>query len=250
MKDNFCSINVILDASGSMAPITNDTVGGFNKFLEDQKAEKGEAVLSLTIFNTEAKVVHDCVPINSVPPLNGKTYNCNGGTALFDAVGMTIDKVGEKLAAMKEEDRPSKVLFVIITDGEENSSCIMETTETTLQPIFDTTAWYGVASNIYPFVINTTSYKQLKYRLEKLKEMIDHQKAKYNWTFAFLGAQIDAFAAGGSLGISKGCTMQWNNNAAGSAAAYSAISGSTSTYRNAQNFCSTKDSFFNQNTKK
>lgn len=116
MKENLTSINVIIDQSGSMRPLTNDTIGGFNTFLQEQKQENSEALLSLCLFSTDSKLIHDCVDIKDVPDLTAATYKPAGGTALLDAFGKTMEETGKKLAAMKEEDRPSKVIFLIITD--------------------------------------------------------------------------------------------------------------------------------------
>src|SRR5271157_3518651 len=88
-KQNLTSINILLDGSGSMAPLINDTIGGVNKFLEEQKTVPGEAMLSLHIFNTNCKTVHDCVPLSKVPPLDKNTYRTIGNTALLDAMGLS-----------------------------------------------------------------------------------------------------------------------------------------------------------------
>ena len=92
-KENFTSITVIADASGSMAGLTTDTIGGFNKFLTDQQAQPGEAIFTLCTFNTDYRLVHDCVKIAGVPVLDTKSYSPGGGTALLDAMGTTIESV-------------------------------------------------------------------------------------------------------------------------------------------------------------
>ena len=122
MKQDFTSINVIMDASGSMSHLTNDTIGSFNTFLAEQKVVPGEAVITLCRFNTESTLLHDFVKLASVPDLTERAYAPSGGTALLDAMGTTINSVGAKLAALPEDQRPSKVLFLVITDGHENSS--------------------------------------------------------------------------------------------------------------------------------
>ena len=100
MKDNFTSINVIIDRSGSMCNLVTDTIGGFNQFLKDQKDVPGEAMLTLCTFSTTSTIVHDSVLLKDIPDLDTTTYIPCGGTALLDALGSTIDKVGTKLAAM------------------------------------------------------------------------------------------------------------------------------------------------------
>jgi uncharacterized protein YegL len=204
-KKNFTSINVIVDASGSMAHLTHDTIGNFNTFLQEQKAFPGEAVFTLCTFNTDYQLPHDFVKIAGVPNLDSKTYMPQGGTALLDAVGTTIDSVGKKLSAMPENDRPSKVIFLIITDGHENAS--------------------------------------KRYSAEQVKSMVEHQKDVYNWEFVFMGANIDAIAAGTNLGISMQNTLNYAPTAAGTHQLYRSISDNMSTYRSSN---SSRADFFNQ----
>ncbi len=204
-KENFTSINVIIDASGSMSHLAHDTIGNFNSFLKEQKAFPGEAVFTLCTFNTDYHLAHDFVKIANVPDLDSVTYVPMGGTALLDAMGTTIDSVGKKLAAMPEEERPSKVIFLVITDGHENSS--------------------------------------RRYSAEQIKSMVEHQKDVYSWEFVFMGANIDAIAAGTNLGISMQNTLNYVPTAAGTHQLYSTISSSMNAYR-ASN--SSRADFFNQ----
>lgn len=192
-KENFTSINVIVDASGSMSHLAHDTIGNFNTFLKEQKEFPGEAVFTLCTFNTDYRLPHDFVKIAGVPNLDAKTYIPQGGTALLDAMGTTIDSLGRKLAAMPEEERPSKVIFLIITDGHENSS--------------------------------------KRYSAEQIKAMVEHQKDVYSWEFVFMGANIDAIATGTNLGISAQNTLNYAATAAGTHELYSTISSSMNTYR-------------------
>jgi len=106
MKNDFTAIAVVLDASGSMSGITDDTIGSFNQFLAEQKALPGEAAFTLCVFNTDYRLVHDFQPLASVANLTNKTYRPMGGTALLDAMGTTIDSLGARLAAMPEDQRP------------------------------------------------------------------------------------------------------------------------------------------------
>jgi len=192
-KENFTSINVIIDQSGSMGHLTHDTIGSFNTFLKDQKDTPGEAVFTLCTFNTDYRLVHDFVKLGGVPDLDNKTYRPHGGTALLDAMGNTINSVGAKLAAMPEEERPSKVIFLIITDGHENSSHA--------------------------------------FTREQVKAMVEHQRDVYSWEFVFMGANIDAIAEGASLGISMQNSMNYDASAAGTQDLYSTVSRSVSSYR-------------------
>lgn len=195
-KENFTSINVIIDQSGSMAPLSKDTIGGFNKFLAEQKDVPGDAELTLCLFSTDYRLVHDCVKLSNVPELNEQTYRPGGGTALLDAVGATIDNVGKKLANTSEEERPSKIIFLIITDGDENSS-------------------------------------KVYHELDRVKNMVSHQRDKYKWEFVFMGANIDAVSAGTSLGVSAQNSVNYIASAAGTASLYKGVSKSMTRYRSA-----------------
>lgn len=223
-KPNFASINILLDGSGSMAPLVSDTIGGVNQFIQDQQAVPGEAMVSLCIFNTKPEIVHDCVPLASIPLLDNKTYRASGGTALLDAVGLSIDNLGKKLADMKEEDRPSKILFLIITDGEENSSSIPSEEFVRIQEDVQR----KTASGRGHYGVGTL---KLKYTLDRIKEMIEHQKSKYNWEFVFMGANIDAFGAGASLGVAKSSTLQYDATSDGTKRLYATASAATTRFR-------------------
>lgn len=192
-KENFTSINVIIDKSGSMGHLQNDTIGSFNTFLAEQKDVPGEAVFTLCTFNSSKDVVHDFVKLGSVPNLDTTTYRPNGGTALLDALGSTIDSVGTKLAAMAEEDRPSKVIFLVITDGEENSSHT--------------------------------------FTAEKVKQMVEHQREVYNWEFVFMGANIDSVETATSYGFSAQNAMDFEASSRGIADTYKSVSDSLRSYR-------------------
>jgi uncharacterized protein YegL len=204
-KENFTAINVIIDASGSMNHLTSDTIGSFNTFLSEQQAFPGEAAFTLCTFNTDYRLVHDFTPITGVPALDNKTYRAEGGTALLDAMGTTMQSVGSKLAAMPEDERPSKVIFLIITDGHENSS---------------------------------KSYKPAQ-----IKSMVEHQKDTYSWEFVFMGANIDAIAAGAGLGIDVRNTLNYAATSDGTKGLYSTVSSSMRSYRSSN---SSKADFFNQ----
>ena len=196
MKQNLTSINVIIDRSGSMAGLATDTIGGFNGFVADQKLVPGDVLFTLCTFSTSSTLVHDSVPLSDVPDLNTKTYFASGGTALLDAMGKTIDSVGVKLAALPEDERPSKVLFLIITDGQENSS--------------------------------------KAYSADQVRAMVEHQKTKYNWEFIFMGANIDALEDGTALGVAPQNTMNYDATSIGTKKLYRSISDSTTSYRGAR----------------
>lgn len=163
MKKGLTEIICLIDKSGSMNSIKSDTIGGFNAFLDEQRKVKGEARLSLYYFNDQVEEGIAGADLEYVQPLKAEDYKPLGGTALFDAIGKAITDVGWKYHKMAPSERPEKVLFVIITDGEENSS---------------------------------KNYKQ-----HQIKEMVEHQTKKYNWNFIYLGANQDAFKVGNSFGV-------------------------------------------------
>jgi len=182
MKPNYTHLAVILDRSGSMTAIKEDTEGGFNTFIEEQKKVDGTATVSLTVFDTKIDQIHSFVDIQEFPKF---TLIPRGYTALLDAVGLTIVSLGEKLSSMKEEDRPEKVVVVIITDGEENSS--------------------------------------REYTYEKIAAMIQEQTDTWKWEFVFLGANQDAIAAGAKLNIRASNSMSYAANSKGVGSTYTSL---------------------------
>lgn len=167
MDKKLTEIIVITDRSGSMGSVQKDTIGGFNAFLaEQQKSVEGRCLLTYCQFDHEYEVVHEALPIEKMKPLDNTTFVPRGSTALFDAVGRTIDDVGQRLANTPEDKRPGNVVVVILTDGGENAS-------------------------------------SPKYKNGKLQEMVKHQADAYDWTFIFLGQNIDAFAGGAAIGLNN-----------------------------------------------
>lgn len=193
MKPNFTSITIIADESGSMLGLREDTINSVNSFIKEQKDVPGEAMFSLCVFNTTNRFVYDFVPLDTVKDISYLDYNPAGSTALLDALGSTIDNLGKKLAETKEEDRPSKVLILVITDGQENASH--------------------------------------KYSSKKIKEMVEHQKSVYSWEFVFSAANIDSFKEGGALGFSSNNIMNYDSDARGTHNLYRTISEKTTKYR-------------------
>lgn len=171
---NATDITVVLDRSGSMGIVQNDTKGGFDAFVQEQAKSPVEAVLTLVQFDTIYEFVHESKPIKNVPPLD---FQPRGATALLDALGRAITETGKRLKDMDEAKRPERVVFVIITDGEENSSH--------------------------------------EYKREQILDMIKHQREAYKWEFVFLGANQDSFAQAGSIGIPINTTMNYGQNKAG-----------------------------------
>jgi hypothetical protein len=190
MKENHTHITAVLDRSGSMRSLQGKTIEGFNGFVTEQQRVPGTATLSLFLFDDICDVVHSMVDIQKVPELTENVYYARGWTALYDALAKAVDSTGQTLAALPEEERPSKVTVLVMTDGEENSS---------------------------------TEFGGEKGRLA-LKAKIEHQTQKYNWEFVFMGANIDAKAVGTSLGIAAGNSAQYVASASGTEAVYTSMS--------------------------
>ena len=166
MKENYVHITFVIDESSSMYYDKENVRNGFNTFMEEQRKEiKGDATVSLYKFNSEVTNVFFMEDVKNIPDLNEYNYSPNGITALYDAIGIAIDETGKKLASMREEDRPSKVIVVIMTDGAENSSTI--------------------------------------YSLSRINEMISLQEKTYSWKFVYLGAELADRKQANQLGFSK-----------------------------------------------
>jgi hypothetical protein len=162
MRTDLTDITMVVDRSGSMESIKSDAEGGINSFIDQQKQEPGEALLTLVQFDTDYEFVHKGKPIKQAPAFK---LVPRGSTALLDAVGRAINETGARLAAMEESQRPGLVVFVIVTDGQENSS--------------------------------------KEFTRERLRQMVQHQQSVYKWQFTFLAANQDAFAEGASMGIAQ-----------------------------------------------
>lgn len=166
----------IIDRSGSMEPIRADAIGGFNSFLADQQREPGRALLSLVLFDHELLAPIEARPIDQVPPLDQNGFVPRGQTALYDAVCVTLSRVRERIAAAPADQRPARVIAVILTDGQEN------------------------ASRYY-------TREQVFTAISELRGM--------GWDFVFLAANQDAFATGEALGVARGTTVSFMANSAG-----------------------------------
>jgi uncharacterized protein YegL len=182
---NKTDITIILDRSGSMESVKSDTIGGFNRFLSEQQKVEGEASISLVQFDDQYETVYIDKDINSADKLTEDTFRPRGMTALYDAVGRTINSVGQRLAETDEAERPDKVIFVILTDGFENAS--------------------------------------REFSAVKINRMITHQKEKYSWEFVFIGANQDAVLSAKAIGISADAALTYAANEEGTEAAFGSI---------------------------
>ena len=197
MKKGYTHIDILLDRTGSMQSIKDDVIGGTNAFIEDQANEPGECTMSLTQFDTQdpQEVLFDFKPIAEATKLDSNNYVPRSGTPLVYSMMQRIIQLGMKLAKMPEDERPEKVICVIYTDGEENQSSNFE-----------------------------DDFKHPLYTADKLKELVKKQEKEFNWIFTFLGADQDAFAAGGQYGFNAGSTMSVGKTGIGTRAAYMATS--------------------------
>ena len=186
MKKNLTELVFILDRSGSMAGLEQDTIGGFNAMMKKQRGEPGEALISTVLFDSESQVIHDRVPLDQVPVLTEEEYYVRGCTALLDAVGGAIHHISNVHKYARREDVPERTLFVITTDGLENAS--------------------------------------RRYSYEKVKAMIERQKKEYGWEFLFLGANIDAAREAARFGISADRAANYLADREGTGVIYETVS--------------------------
>lgn len=185
MKKNLTELVFILDRSGSMRGLEQDTIGGFNSMIERQKRESGEAFVSTILFDNDCAVIHDRVDIQHIAPLTEKEYYVRGCTALLDAIGGAIHHIGNVHKYARTEDVPEHTLFVITTDGMENAS--------------------------------------RRYSSDRVKAMIQYEKEKYGWEFLFLGANIDAVETAGHFGIDADRAVNYHADAEGTQLNYQVL---------------------------
>lgn len=196
MNSQLTDITIVLDRSGSMMAVASDTIGGFNHFLEEQKRAPGRATLTLNQFDHVFERIIDAQDIQFTPPLSKETFRPRGYTALLDAIGRSIHETGQRLAAMPEPERPGKVIVVIITDGQENSS-----------------------REFTRFAIDN---------------MIRHQHDRYSWEFVFLGANQDAIATATKIGIPAQAAMTFAATPKGTAHAFTTTTRIVTNFRAGQ----------------
>jgi hypothetical protein len=186
MQKDLTAIYILIDGSGSMAHIKKGVISGFNEFIESQKTLPGETIFSLTQFSSSDyplwvnnsrsgslaladnslsfRPIYHLANLKTVDNLTESSYSPYGTTPLLQAMTKAIEDFGEDLKALPEKNRPSKVVFVTITDGLENSS-------------------------------------NVQFTKEKLSTVVKHQENKYAWQFIYLGANQDSFSEGMSIGI-------------------------------------------------
>ena len=193
MKNNITELVFILDRSGSMSGLEQDTIGGFNSLIEKQRRQNGKCYVSTVLFDHETEVLHDRVELSEISKMTENDYTVRGSTALIDAIGGAIHHIGNIHKYAREEDVPEHTLFVIMTDGMENASRI--------------------------------------YSSNKVKKMIERQKEKYGWEFLFLGANIDAVETARHFGIGADRAVNYHSDHEGTQLNYEVLSEAVSAVR-------------------
>jgi uncharacterized protein YegL len=193
MKSNLTELIFILDRSGSMGGLESDTIGGFNSMLAKQQEESGECRITTVLFDNEYELLHDRIDIKAVSPITEREYYVRGQTALLDAIGLTINKIGGVQRNTSEEFRAEKVMFIITTDGMENAS--------------------------------------REFNHAKIKSMIKEQKSKHGWEFIFIGANIDSVETAGRFGINADRAFDYLADKEGTQVNYMAMSKAALSFR-------------------
>lgn len=193
MEKNRTELVFILDKSGSMSGLEADTIGGFNSLLKKQKKKAGSVAVTTVLFDDRYQLLHDRFDIRDIQPISEKEYYVEGSTALLDAMGKTIHKIDNVQKNSRKKGHADKVLFVVITDGMENSS-------------------------------HEFSYEQIR-------KMVKQRKSKHDWEFLFLGANIDAAATAEQYGITADKAANYCADSRGTRLNYEALSSAISDVR-------------------
>ncbi|MBQ6477854.1 MAG: VWA domain-containing protein [Erysipelotrichaceae bacterium] len=192
MNKNLTELVFILDRSGSMSGLEEDTIGGFNSFVEKQKKVDGECLVSTVLFNQTSKVVYDRVSLKEIRKMDREDYFPSGTTALIDAMGDAIHHIRNVHKYIRKEDVPEKTIFVIITDGMENAST--------------------------------------RYSSDDVKKMVSRQKKK-GWEFLFLAANIDAVETAKRYGIEEDRAVRFHSDSKGTKKNYEVLSDAVKMHR-------------------
>ena len=197
MKKDLTELVFILDMSGSMSNLTDDTIGGFNSVLREHAARDGEVLVTTYLFNNESKMLHDRVPIREVRAMTSKDYVASGCTALLDAMGEAIEHIAGIHHYARQEDIPEHTIFIITTDGMENASH--------------------------------------HFSSETIKKMVSCQQEQSCWEFIFLAANIDAVETAEQYGIDAPLAVDYLADSAGTETAYASVSSAIKSIRIGKN---------------
>lgn len=184
-REDLTELVFILDRSGSMSGLEEDTIGGFNSVIEKQKRQSGKCLVTTVLFDSRVQTLHDRVELQQLRPMTREDYCVGGCTALLDALGGTIRHIENIHRYARPEDVPARTSFVIMTDGLENASRVFGS--------------------------------------EEVKRMIRHEKEKYGWEFLFLAANIDAVETAERMGIQRDRAVNYHPDEKGIRMAYDAV---------------------------
>ena len=184
-REDLTELVFILDRSGSMSGLEEDTIGGFNSVIEKQKRQSGKCLVTTVLFDSRVVTLHDRVELQDLRPMTREDYCVGGCTALLDALGGTIRHIANIHRYARPEDVPARTSFVIMTDGLENASRVFGS--------------------------------------EEVKRMIRHEKEKYGWEFLFLAANIDAVDTAERIGIQRDRAVNYHPDEKGIRMAYDAV---------------------------
>ena len=193
MNKNLTEMIFILDKSGSMAGLESDTIGGFNIMIQRQKEAPGEAYVSTVLFSGASVVIHDRANIRTIRPMTADDYRVGGSTALIDAIGGAVHHIGNVHKYARPEDVPGHTVFVITTDGMENSSHL--------------------------------------YTTDEVRAMVQRQKERYGWEFLFLGANIDAVSTAAHFGIGANRAVRYHSDDVGTAVNFATVGSALASLR-------------------
>ncbi len=197
-KNNTTELVFILDRSGSMSGLEADTIGGFNSMIEKQRKTDGICYVSTVLFDDESLVLHDRVNLSEVKPMTDDDYTVRGCTALLDAIGDAIHHIGTVHKYARPEDVPEHTVFIIMTDGMENSS--------------------------------------RRYTSDRVKKMIESKKEKYGWEFLFIGANIDALETAERYGIERSRAANYHADKTGVRVVYNSLINAVTSIRGGRGF--------------
>lgn len=183
----------ILDRSGSMAGLESDTIGGFNSMLNQQKDNKGKTYVTTILFDNVSEVLHDRILLEDIPQMTRKDYVVRGCTALLDAIGGAVNHIDNIHKYARKKDVPAHTMFIITTDGQENSSKV--------------------------------------YNIDNVRKMIEKHKKKYGWEFLFIGANIDAVETASEFGIESNRAVNYCADSKGTQVLYQSLAAPISAMR-------------------